>query len=162
MAGAGKSTVGRELASRMEWAHVDTDDLIEAHYGKRLQDISDSLGKEAFIKVEDEIVTSLKAHRCIVSTGGSVIYGCGATNRLKELGPVIYLAPDFDIIEARVGHPAERGLAISEGQSLLDLFNERKPLYEQAADFTVDTGALSVTEAAAAIVNWLTAQGIKA
>lgn len=162
MAGAGKSTVGRELAKLLKWAHVDTDDLIEAHYGKPLQEISDSLGRDQFVEVEEAIVAALMANRCIVSTGGSVIYGPRAVAHLQELGPVIYLEPGFEAIDQRVGHAVGRGLAIAEGQTLLDLYNERKPLYEAAAAFTVDTHNLSPQQAASAIADWLTAQGIEA
>ncbi len=52
MAGAGKSTVGSALAQELGWAFVDSDHLIEAAYGARLQDITDKLGKAAFLDTE--------------------------------------------------------------------------------------------------------------
>lgn len=155
MAGAGKTTLGRELAARLGWAQVDTDHIIEAWWGRPLQDISDALGKEEFIRAEEEIVSSLALKRCVVSTGGSVIYGPKAVAHLKVLGPVVFLCPGLEKIMERVASNPHRGLAIAPGQTVEDLYNERRPLYEAAADFSVDTGSRSAAECALDILEWL-------
>ena len=74
MAGAGKSTVGSALAQELGWAFVDSDHLIEAAYGARLQDITDTLGKAAFLDTEGKVICAIKANRTVIATGGSVIY----------------------------------------------------------------------------------------
>jgi shikimate kinase len=155
MAGAGKTTLGRELAARLGWAQVDTDHVIEAWWGRPLQDISDALGKQEFIRAEEEIVSMLTLKRCVISTGGSVVYGPKAVAHLRELGPVVFLCPGLEKIVARVASNPQRGLAIAPGQTVEDLYNERRPLYEAAADFSVDTGARSAARCAQDILEWL-------
>ena len=91
MAGVGKSTIGMLLARELDWAFVDSDHLIEALYGTRLQTITDELGKEAFLDVEDGVVSSLRLQRTVIATGGSVVYRERCMRRLQEMGPIIYL-----------------------------------------------------------------------
>ena len=160
MAGAGKTTVGRTLAKRLGWAHVDTDHLMEAFFGRALQDIFDSLGRERFLKAEEELVSRLAFKRTVISTGGSVIYGKDALEQLHLLGPVVHLEPGLEAARERVGDAAGRGLAIADGQSFADLYNERKPLYENAADLTVTSSGSSAEACTEQIVAWLTEQGI--
>jgi shikimate kinase len=155
MAGAGKSTVGKILAERLGWAHVDTDHIIESWWGRSLQDISDVLGRDRFVAAEEEIVAGLALRRCVISTGGSVVYGPRAVERLREFGPLVHLDPGVDEIRRRVDLNPDRGLAIAPGQTLEDLYAERGALYEAAADFFVDTRQLSPEESAERIVEWL-------
>ncbi|WP_035252794.1 homoserine kinase [Desulfocurvus vexinensis] len=155
MAGAGKSTVGRALALRLGWAHLDTDHVIEADLGRPLQDVFDGLGREAFIRTEERIVSGLRLKRCVISTGGSVVYGPAAVARLRALGPVVHLHAALDVVARRVGAGQGRGLAIAPGQTIADLYNERRALYEAAADLTVDSGALAPDDCAGAIADWL-------
>jgi len=162
MAGAGKSTVGLVLAARLGWGHVDTDYIIEAHYGRPLQDVFDGLGREVFLRVEERLIAGLGLKRCIVSTGGSVIYGPTAIARLKELGPVIHLYADLESVTRRVADAKGRGLAIAPGQTIADLYYERLPLYQAVAQLTVDSGATSPEACAQAIEHWLAEQGYTA
>ncbi|WP_319530692.1 homoserine kinase [uncultured Cohaesibacter sp.] len=155
MAGAGKSTLGRLLARAIGWAQLDTDQLLEAFFGTRLQDVFDTLGREAFVAAEELVVARLRVAHCVVSTGGSVIYGDEAVAQLKRLGPVVFLRAGLDAISARVGAGRDRGLAIAPGQTVQDLYAERLPLYEAAADFTVDTDTNTPQQAADAVLAWL-------
>ncbi len=139
MAGAGKSTLGRLLAERLGWAHLDTDHLIEASYGLPLQSVLDALGLETFLRAEESLVSSLSVRRTVISTGGSVVYGPTAVERLKLLGPVVFLEVSLPTFLKRVGDGGNRGLAIAPGKSREDLFAERQPLYRAAADFTLRT-----------------------
>ena len=75
MAGAGKSTVGGVLARELGWAFLDSDHLIEALYGVRLQDVTDALGKEAFLDAECTVIRAIKANRTVIGTGGSLLVG---------------------------------------------------------------------------------------
>ena len=139
MAGAGKSTLGRLLAEKIGWAHVDTDRVIESFYGLPLQEIVDGLGLEKFLEAENTLVALLNLRRAVISTGGSVIYGRQAMERLHLLGPVVHLDVGMQSFLKRVGDGGNRGLAIAPGRSLEDLFLERQPLYRAAADFTLST-----------------------
>lgn len=139
MAGAGKSTLGRMLSERLGWAHLDTDNLIEATYGMPLQQVLDGLGLEAFLSAEETVVATLMVRRTVVSTGGSVVYGPRAVERLKLLGPVVFLDVSLETFLRRVGGGEGRGLAVAPGKSFADVFHERQPLYQAAADITLRT-----------------------
>ena len=136
--GAGKSTIGQQLARQLQWALLDTDHLIEAAYGLPLQAITDALGKEAFLDVEADVVASVRASRTVLATGGSVVYRESAMTRLRELGPVVYLDVPFAAIEERVARNPQRGLAIAPGQTLRDIYEERAALYDRYASLRVD------------------------
>jgi shikimate kinase len=157
MAGAGKSTLGRLLAEKLGWAHVDTDKVIEAYYGLPLQDVLDGMGLEAFLKAENTLVALLNVRRAVISTGGSVIYGREAMERLKLLGPVVHLNISMASFLKRVGDGGNRGLAIAPGRTREDLFNERQPLYQAAADFAVSTDSSDQQASLEKLHAWLVA-----
>ncbi|CAI3242195.1 homoserine kinase [Desulfovibrio legallii] len=133
MAGAGKTTVGSALAQELDWAFVDSDHLIEAVYGARLQDITDALGKRAFLDAEATVVCAIRAQRTVIATGGSVVYRPAAMAHLASLGPLVFLDVPFQLIEERVARNPERGIAMNPGESLRDIFDERQALYSRYA-----------------------------
>jgi shikimate kinase len=143
MAGAGKSTVGRQLAQLLGWKLVDTDQLIESAYGAPLQDITDKLGKEAFLDVEATVICAIRAHRVVLATGGSVVYRENAMAHLHSLGSIAYLNVPLPVILERIARNPLRGLAIAPDQSVEDLFREREALYARYTDCTIDAGGLS-------------------
>ncbi|BAV92495.1 homoserine kinase [Candidatus Desulfovibrio trichonymphae] len=152
MAGAGKSTVGEAIARALDWAFLDSDSIIEAIYGARLQTIADALGKDAFIDAECEIIRSLRINRTVIATGGSVVYRDAAMRHLTALGPLVYLDAPFVVIEKRVAAKPDRGLAIAPGESLADLFYERADLYNAWAPFHCAVHADSPGECARRII----------
>lgn len=155
MAGAGKTTVGRALAGRLGWAHLDTDRLLEAHWGSVLQNLVDGMGLEGFLRAEEKLVSELWLWRTVISTGGSVVYGPAAVERLKSLGPVIHLHVSASTVCERVKDGQGRGLVRRPGQSLEDLYAEREPLYRQAADLTLDMEGRGLEDALETICLWL-------
>lgn len=156
MAAAGKSTLGRLLAEKLGWAHLDTDRMIEAYYGLPLQEVLDGMGLDRFITAEERIVSLLGVRRAVVSTGGSVVYGPRAMARLKLLGPVVHLDVSLENFLKRVGDGGNRGLAIAPGSTLADLYSERQPLYRAAADFTLNTDSPDQQATLARLLAWLT------
>ncbi|SDB51153.1 shikimate kinase [Desulfonatronum thiosulfatophilum] len=155
MAGAGKSTLGRALAERLGWALVDTDRLMEAHWGGSLQALLDRFGLENFLRAEEDVVAKLWLWRTVVATGGSVIYGPSAVRRLRELGPVVYLRVTVGTVCERVRDAQGRGLARRPGQSLEELYAEREPLYREAADLILEMDDCSVDMALERLCPWL-------
>jgi len=155
MAGSGKSTLGRLLSQSLSWAHVDTDRLLEAWWGTNLQSIRDHLGLKGFLQAEEKIVLDLRLNRCVISTGGSVVYSAPAMDYLKSLGPIIYLHSELQTILERVQNLSTRGLAMDKGQTLEDIYMQRKPLYEQYADFVVSTDQNSPQKCVQLIEQWL-------
>ena len=151
MPGAGKSTVGVILAKRTGLAFTDTDLAIQVREGEILQDIVDRVGNPRFREIEEEVLLAVPLDDAVVSTGGSVIYSDAVMRRLRDAGPVVYLAADLATLEARVAANPLRGIARGAGQSYADVYAERCPLYERYADITVDAAAGSADAVADAI-----------
>ncbi|MBE6534906.1 MAG: shikimate kinase [Ruminococcaceae bacterium] len=138
MPGCGKSCMGRALQSKLKIRTIDTDKVIEQRQGKKLCEIIDELGLEGFKKLEEETLISLTEDNVIFSTGGSAIYYSRAMEHFKETAKIIYLKCSYKTIERRLGDFSKRGVVLKPGQTLLDLYNERAPLYEKYADAVVN------------------------
>lgn len=139
MAGAGKTTIASRLANTLDWAFIDTDNMVEALYAARLQDITDAFARDVFLDIECEIICSIKAGRCIIATGGSIVYRKAAIEHLATLGPIVHIHLSLEKITERIQRNPERGLVIAPGQTLEDIYNERLPLYEKAASIRCDS-----------------------
>lgn len=146
MPGVGKSTVGVVLAKVMGYQFVDADLVIQEKEGKLLCEIIEEVGTEGFIEVENRINSGIEAHHAIIATGGSVVYGKEAMEHLKEIGTVVYLKLPFEELNHRLSDIKGRGVVLKNGQTLLDLYEERVPLYEKYADITVDEYQLNVEQ----------------
>ena len=146
MPGSGKSTLSSALAHRLGWACLDTDRLMEAWYGLPLEALRKILGREQFLQAEEHTLLHLDVNRCVIATGGSAVYCPQAMQAIKRSGVVIYLQADYPTISCRVSRNPERGLIMNPGQTLHDLYLERKHLYETYADLIVDTASASVPE----------------
>jgi shikimate kinase len=138
MPGAGKSTVGVILAKALRRHFLDTDIVIQEHAGRLLQEIIDTDGPAAFKKLEEETVLSLHRRNAVIATGGSVVFSERAMEQLKTEGVVVYLKISFGEMEKRLRNITTRGIVLSRGETLRDMYNERVPLYERYADITVD------------------------
>uniref|UniRef100_A0A7C9JDU0 Shikimate kinase n=1 Tax=Muribaculaceae bacterium Z82 TaxID=2304548 RepID=A0A7C9JDU0_9BACT len=150
MPGAGKSTLGIVLAKIMNYNFIDADLVIQNQCDRTLQKIIDGLGPEGFIQVENQILSDLKAERSIISTGGSAVYSDEAMKHLAQIGTIVYLKISYEELVRRLSDLQERGVVLKGGigMSLRELYDERRPLYEQYADVTVDVNDLSLTAAA--------------
>ncbi len=151
MPGSGKTTLGTELSELIGYGYIDSDSVIVAREGKRLSEIIEEFGREGFLDIEAKINAELCANRCVIATGGSVIYRDFAMQRLKEMGTVVYLKLPYEIIEKRLGDLKKRGVALKEGFTLRDLYEERAPLYEKYADIVVELDGKSVAESVAKV-----------
>ena len=152
MPGAGKSAVGARVAEALGWAHVDTDYLIEATYGVRLQVIADALDKERFLDVEAAVIGAMRMQRTVISTGGSVVYRAEAMRWLASLGPVIHLDAPLPLLLERIARNPDRGIAIAPGQTIDDLLREREALYRQWATHSVPVAGFSIVQCAEAVL----------
>ena len=137
MPSAGKSTLGVLVAKALCMDFTDTDLLLQKRLGERLQPYIDRCGIEAFLKREAETVLAFAGTGTVVATGGSVVYADAAMARLRASGPVVFLDVPLPELERRLGDAAARGIAMRPGQTLADLFEERRPLYERYADMTL-------------------------
>ncbi len=146
MPGVGKSTIGVVLAKVMGYQFIDADLVIQEKEGKLLCEIIEEVGTEGFIEVENRINSQIEAKHAIIATGGSVVYGVEAMAHLKEIGTVIYLKLPFEELNQRLSDIKGRGVVLKDGQTLLDLYEERVLLYEKYADIIVDEYQLNVEQ----------------
>ena len=151
MPGVGKSTVGVLLAKVLSRGFVDTDVYIQAHENRRLQDILDKDGRDAFCRVEETHIARLECTNCVIATGGSVIYSDRAMKYLKTAGVVVYLTLPLDALQQRLTNLPTRGVVMTPGQDLNHLYEERDPLYRKYADVQVNCSGLNHEQVVAAI-----------
>lgn len=138
MPGSGKSTIGVVLAKILGYEFLDSDLVIQKREKRRLSEIIESEGSDGFLKIENSVNCSLNPEQTVIATGGSAIYGTEAMNHLGQIGTIIYLKLEYDELERRLGDLKNRGVVLKEGQTLLDLYQERVPLYEKYAHITID------------------------
>ena len=138
MPSAGKSTIGVLLAKRLGYSFIDADILIQEKEGRLLKEIIAQEGMDGFLQVENRVNASIEAKRSVIAPGGSVICGKEAMEHLKEISTVVYLKMSYEELERRVGDVVDRGVALKEGMTLRDLYDERTAYYERYADITID------------------------
>lgn len=139
MPASGKSTVGVILAKVLGTAFLDTDLLIQTQSGARLSELIDRYGPEGFKQLEERVILEMNLPvPAVIATGGSAVYGDRAMARLREQSTVVYLSVAYDTLVARLQNIRQRGVVLSEGQTLRMLYEERVPLYERYADVTVE------------------------
>lgn len=156
MPGAGKSTVGVILAKVLGYKFVDADLLIQEKEDRLLHEIIKAEGIDGFINIENQVNSSITAHKSVIATGGSVVYGKEAMKHLQKIGTVIYLKLSFDELNKRLININNRGVIMKDGQTLYDLYLERTPLYEKYANITIETDGCSVEDSVRKITKSLT------
>ncbi len=144
MPGVGKSTVGVILAKILGYKFIDTDLIIQQEENCLLKEIIEKNGVDGFIATENRVISRLSAEKCIIATGGSVVYGEQAMKNLSENGIVVYLKLDLRKLRYRLGNIRNRGVVIRRGQSLSQLYDERVPLYEKYADIIIDENGCNI------------------
>jgi shikimate kinase len=146
--GSGKSTVGRQLARRLNLPFQDSDHVIEQRAGCSIRDFFSREGEAAFRDVEEAVIRELtQGPAAVLATGGGTVLRPANRQRLREAGSVIYLRSTPEEVFRRVRHDARRPLLQVEDpmQRLRDLYDERDPLYRETAHFVVETGRPSVS-----------------
>ena len=111
-----------------------------------LHEIIETEGLNGFLKIEGEVNRSIQTDRTVISTGGSVVYSDDAMKHLKSIGKVIYIKISYETLCMRLGDYVHRGVVIPKGYTQLDMYNERKQLYEKYADFILDEGDDSINK----------------
>lgn len=155
--GAGKTTIGRALAKRLNKTFIDSDHEIEARTGASIPLIFEIEGEASFRHREAEVIRDLTGRSNIVlATGGGAILKPENRELLKARGTVIYLRASVASILARTAHDKNRPLlqTADPRARLEQLTREREPLYQEVADFVVETGRPNVQ----LLVNTIVAQ----
>lgn len=154
--GAGKSTIGRHLADELHLDFYDSDQEIERRSGADIAWIFDLEGEDGFRAREENVINDLTDKQGIVlATGGGSIVTKGVRNRLSARGIVVYLQTTIDKQVARTQRDKRRPLLQNNDpeQVLRDLADLRNPMYEEVADYVVDTDDQSARAVANQIIS---------
>lgn len=140
--GAGKTTSGRRLASRLGVPFADSDSLIEARAGVAVPDIFRDQGENAFRALEAEVIAdALKTFDGVLSLGGGAVLNADTRTVLARSGvPVVLLRSSVRTLSRRVGDGRGRPLlAENPSAALRRLAADREPLYREVATHVVST-----------------------
>ncbi len=155
--GSGKSTVGRQLARRLQVPFFDSDHVIEQRLGCSIREFFEREGEDRFRDIESSVIDELtQAPSGVLSTGGGAVLREVNRQHLHDRTQVVYLNSSPDELFRRLRHDKNRPLlqvADPLGR-LRDLHALRDPLYRQTAHFSIDTGRPSV----ASLVNMIQMQ----
>ncbi len=151
--GAGKSTVGRRVAERLQVPFVDTDALIEDESGMTVADMFVEMGEPEFrLREEDAVRRALLEQTGIVALGGGAILSELTRQRLSDQ-TVVWLRVNVSDAASRVGMNQARPLLLGNVRGrLTQLLNERTPLYESVATITIDTDGRAVREVTSSVL----------
>lgn len=146
--GSGKTTVGRQLARRLQLPFVDSDHEIEVRIGCSIREFFEREGEAVFRDIEAEVLDSLTLGPSkVISTGGGAVLRVTNRQHLRERGQVVYLKSTPEELFRRLRHDTNRPL-LQVADPLLKLktlFAERDPLYREVAHFLLETGRPSVS-----------------
>jgi shikimate kinase len=147
MPGAGKTTIGRALAKRLEMTFADSDKELMARTGVAIATIFEIEGEAGFRLRESAALAELvKRDQIVLATGGGTVLASENRRLLKENGTVIYLCATLEDLWQRTRRDVERPLLQTEDPraTLEPLLHTRDPLYREVAHLIVDTGTQSV------------------
>ncbi len=159
--GAGKTTIGRQLAEALGMDFVDSDQAIEARTGATIPWIFDVEGEAGFRKREKAMIDELtRRQNVVLATGGGAVLDPENRRHLQSRGTVIYLHADIDQLLERTRKDRNRPLLQTDDPRarLEALMAERDPLYREVADIILETGQRGVRHAVQALLKRLQAQ----
>jgi shikimate kinase len=143
--GAGKTTIGRQLAKALAVPFYDSDKAIEENTGVDIPTIFEFEGEQGFRDREQKMIEKLTQLQGIVlATGGGAILREENRRLLKENGYIVYLQCSVDRILERTRRDTQRPLLKADNpkENLQYLFEQRQALYLSCANFKIDTGVL--------------------
>jgi shikimate kinase len=156
MMGAGKSSVGRVLARRLDRELLDSDELIEARTGRTVREIWIDEGEPAFRALEAEALSDALAsdRPAIIAAAGGVVLSADNREMLQgDAAHVVWLLADVDLLLGRVRNGMHRPLLDDDPEGTLRrMYDERTELYQQVADAIVSVDHRSVNDVAGAVL----------
>jgi shikimate kinase len=144
--GAGKSTIGRELAALTGRRFVDSDEEIVRRTGVEIDLIFELEGEGGFRSRESKLLEELtRLHGVVLATGGGAVLDPENRKRLRSSGSVVYLTAAPRILAKRTQRDRKRPLLQTEDRlgRIRQLLGEREALYRELADIVIDTGRQS-------------------
>jgi len=156
--GAGKSTVGRQLARTLGRDFYDSDKEIEKRTGVAISWIFEMEGEEGFRAREQKVIEELSDLKNIVlATGGGAVLAEENRRVLRSRGHVIYLSASVEQLMRRTAKDKSRPLLQTENpkQQIADLLALREPLYLDVADIELRTGEQSIQHVVSGLIKKL-------
>lgn len=145
--GAGKTTMGRQIAKRLNMDFEDSDHAIQEHTGADIPLIFEKEGEDGFRKREIQSIDELTQRKNLVlATGGGAVLAEENRQHLRNRGIVIYLHSDIKHLLERVRHDKNRPLlqTADPAATLREIMVIREPLYRETADIVINTGQQSI------------------
>ena len=152
--GSGKTTLGRQLARRLDKRFVDADHELERRLGVGIPTMFEIEGESGFRDREEAIIDELCRLRDVVlATGGGAVMRATSRARLKEHGTVLYLHAEPETLWQRLRNSRHRPMlrAADPRNRLVKLYQLRDPLYREVADHVIE----SDRDAVMRFVRWL-------
>jgi shikimate kinase/3-dehydroquinate synthase len=148
MMGAGKTSVGKHLAQRLDLPFFDIDTWIEDEEGLSIAAIFDTRGEAAFRDLEAKVLASFLAnpHASVLSVGGGAVTESQSRSALIEQDRVVWLRATAPTLASRIGEGSDRPLLIGKDAAaeLARLSGIREPMYTEVADVIVDVDDLDI------------------
>ncbi|UCG10247.1 MAG: shikimate kinase [Dehalococcoidia bacterium] len=157
--GTGKTVVAKALARRLNKEFIELDSLIEEKAGKRIPEIFQQDGEPAFRRLETKVTGQVAGRKnAVIAGGGGIVLNNINIEYLKKECVIVYLTASPEIILKRtVGAKNERPLleVADKAQRVRELLKQRQPLYERAADITIDTSELNINSVVKQVIGEL-------
>lgn len=156
--GAGKSTIGKYLSEFLHLEYIDSDAEIEKRTGADISWVFDVEGEEGFRKREEAVIDDLTQKQGIIlATGGGAVINANNRQHLSARGVVVYLLTPVQTQYQRTLKDRRRPLLQTADplKTLQELMNKREPLYQEIADFVIDTSKLTAKAVAQNIVKMI-------
>jgi shikimate kinase len=153
--GAGKTTIGRQLARQLGRTFYDSDKVIEERTGATIALIFELENEEGFRKREKAIIDELtQQNNIILATGGGAVLDPDNREHLAARGHVIYLMAPIDFLLQRTARDNNRPLLQTDDpqRKLREIMQIRDPLYREIADTIVETNSCPVKQVVAKIL----------